>query len=76
MTLRNLVWKKTLLEGSSVAWGAIAPPPPIDMSTTMQNGKNTTFLALLRLFMLWSGLNSDLKHLLKHIFRGGLICQK
>ena len=27
--------------------------------------------------MHWGGLNSDLKHLLKHIFRGGgLICQK
>ena len=33
--------------------------------------------------MHWSGLNSDLKHLLKHIFKGGgggggggLICQK
>ena len=29
--------------------GAIAPPP-IGMSTKMQNRKNTTFLALLRLF--------------------------
>ena len=30
--------------------GAIAPPPPIGMSTKMQNKKNTTFLALLRMF--------------------------
>ena len=27
--------------------------------------------------MHWNGLNSDVKHLLKHIFRGGgLVCQK
>ena len=28
--------------------------------------------------MHWSGLNSDLKHFLKHMFRGGggVICQK
>ena len=35
---------------SSVARGAggYSPPPPIGMSTKMQNEKNTTFLALLR----------------------------
>ena len=37
----------------------------------MQNKKNTTFLALLRLVLYWNGLKSDLKHLLKHKFRGG-----
>ena len=26
--------------------------------------------------MHWSGLNSDLKHRLKHMFRGEVICQK
>ena len=42
----------------------------------MQNKKNTTFLALLKLFFLhWNGLKSDLNHVLKYIF-GGLICQK
>ena len=49
------------------------------MSTEVQNGKNTTFLALLDCFMHWSRLNSDLKHLLKDMFLGGgggLICQK
>ena len=29
--------------------GAFAPPPPIGLSTKMQNKKNTTFLALLKL---------------------------
>ena len=32
--------------------------------------KNTTFLALLRLFFALESTKSDLKHLLKHIFRG------
>ena len=54
---------------SSVARGG-GYSPPIGMSTKMQNRKNT-FLALLRLFMHWSGLNNDLKHLLKHMFMGG-----
>ena len=45
--------------------------PPIGMSTKMQNEKNATFLALLRPLNVLGGLNSDLKHLLKHIFRGG-----
>ena len=41
-------------------------PPPIGMSTKMQNEKNTMFLAL------FETLNySDLKHILKHLFRGG-----
>ena len=35
---------------SSVARGGAIAPPPIDMSTKMQNEKNTTSLALLRLF--------------------------
>ena len=56
---------------SSVARGG-GYSPLISLSTKMQNKKNTTFLALLRLFFLrWNGLKSDLKHLLKHIFRGG-----
>ena len=65
--------ENTTFLSSSVAGGGggYSPPPPIDMSTKMQNGKNTTFLALQDCFMHWSGLNSDLKHLLKHIFRGG-----
>ena len=37
------------------------------------NQKNTRFLALLRPLNVL-GLNSDLKHLLKRIFRRGLIC--
>ena len=32
----------------------------------MQNKENTTFLALLRLFLHWNGLKRDLKYLLKH----------
>ena len=51
--------------------GYSPPPPPIDMSTKMQNGKNTSFLALRDCFMHWSGLNSGLKHYLKYMFRGG-----
>ena len=31
-------------------WEGGGYSPPIGMSTKMQNGKNTTFLALLRLF--------------------------
>ena len=40
------------LHTSSVAKGegSYSPPHPIVMSTKMQNEKNTTFLALLRLF--------------------------
>ena len=49
--------------------GAIAPSPH-GLSTKMQNKKNITFLALLRLFLHRNGLKSDLKHLLKQIFRG------
>ena len=41
----------------------------------MQNKENTTFLALLRLFLRWNWLKSDLKHHLKHIIRGAN-CQK
>ena len=44
---------KGRVASSSVArggWVAICTFPLIDMSTKMQNGKNTTFLALLRLF--------------------------
>ena len=37
-----------LILGGSIS--SVASPPPIGMSTKMQNGKNTTFLALLRLF--------------------------
>ena len=54
--------------------GAIAPSPH-GLSTKMQNKENITFLALLRFFLHWNRLKSDLKHLLKEIFRG-LICQK
>ena len=54
--------------------GAIVTPH-ISVSIKMQNKKNTTFLALLRLFFLhWNVLKSDLKHLLRHwptVFRGG-----
>ena len=58
--------------GSSVARGVGGYSPiPIGMSTKMQNGKNTTFLALLRLFYALEWINSDLKHLLKHISGGG-----
>ena len=51
--------------------GIIAPPapslvgsgggysPPVGLSTKMQNKENTTFLALLRLFLRWNGLKSD-----------------
>ena len=47
--------------------------PPIGLSTKTQNKKNTTFLALLRLFFLrWNGLKSDLKQFLRHIQRGVL----
>ena len=53
----------------------MAPLPPHGLSNKMQNKENTTFLALLRLFLHWNELKSDLKHLLKHII-GGLICQK
>ena len=38
--------------------------------------KHYVFSSFETVFMHWSGLNSDLKHLLKHIFRGGLICQQ
>ena len=44
-------WAEALI--TPVAWpgrGGWAIAPPIGMSTKMQNGKNTTFLALLRLF--------------------------
>ena len=41
------------------------------MSTKMQNKEYTTFLAILRLFFELDWTISDLKHLLKHIFRGG-----
>ena len=41
----------------------------------MQNKENTTFLALLRLFFSLELTKSDLKHHLKHIFRGAN-CQK
>ena len=47
--------------------------PFIGMSNKMQNGKNTTFLALLRLFYT---LERDLKRFLKHIFKGGANFQK
>ena len=43
----NAQLEKYHVLASSVARGY--SPPPIDMSTKMQNGKNTTFLALLRL---------------------------
>ena len=36
--------------GGGGARGYSLAPPPIDMSNKMQNGKNTTFLTLLRLF--------------------------
>ena len=68
--------------GSSVAGGGGCSSPiglstkiqnKKGLSTKIQNKKNTTFLALLRLFFFlrWNGLKSDLKHLLKHIVRGG-----
>ena len=50
--------------------------PPIGLSTKMQNEKNTTFLALLRRVFALEWTKKDLKHLLKHKFRGALICQK
>ena len=48
--IANKLWRNAvLLFGiSSVARGGYSPP--IGMSTEMQNGKNITFLALLRLF--------------------------
>ena len=48
--------------------------PPIGLSTKMQNKKNT-FLALLRRVFALEWSKSDLKQLLKHKFRGALICQ-
>ena len=65
---------------SSVARGGGATAPPVGLSTKTQNKKNTTFLALLKLFFFfaleWTKI--DLKQRLKHIFRGGggRICQK
>ena len=50
-------------------------PPPIGLSTKMQNKEITTFLALLRLFFVLEW-NKRFKVSFKHIFRGGLICQK
>ena len=45
--------------------------PPIHMSTKMQNGKKKLrFQHFGDCLMHWSGLNSDLNHLLKHMFRG------
>ena len=44
---------------------------PIGLSTKMQNKENTTFLSFLRPLFVLEGLKSDLKHLLKHIFKGG-----
>ena len=45
--------------------------PPIGLLTKKQNKKNNTCLALLGQILLWNGLESDLKHLLTHKFRGG-----
>ena len=57
---------------SSVARGGYSPPPPpIGMSTKMQNEKNTTFLALLRLFYALEWTNSNLKHFRNIYLNGG-----
>ena len=56
---------------SNVGRGGYSPPP-IGLSTKMQNKKNTTFLALLSLVFVLEWTKSDLKHLLKHKFRGGV----
>ena len=47
--IAQLVQKKNQITRSSVArgGGVYSPPPPIGMSTKMQDEKNTTFLALL-----------------------------
>ena len=42
--------KVSFVNHSSIARGGAIAPPPMDMSTKLQNEKNTTFLALLRLF--------------------------
>ena len=55
--LRHFCWQLgsfhsisiTGINASSVARGGYSPLPPIGLSTKMQNKKNTTFLALLRL---------------------------
>ena len=47
---RLLVPKRAAPKSRGPSGGGAIPPPPIGMSTKMQNGKNTTFSALLRLF--------------------------
>ena len=58
---------------SSVArgGGGGAKAPPIGMSNKMRKEKNTTFLALLRLFYVLDGLKSDLKTSFETYIQGG-----
>ena len=51
--------------------GVARAPPPIGLSTKMQNKKNITFLALLALFFALESTKKGLKRLLKYIFRRG-----